>query len=83
MTLHTLFVWPVSGRPIGWPVSAFHTRAVPSAVPETIRFPSGLNATLITDPVMMGAPIGFPVSASDLARVVPTAGKETIRFRPG
>ena len=42
-------MWPVSGWPIGWPVSAFHTRTVLSRLPETMRCPSGLNATLVTE----------------------------------
>ena len=29
-----------------WPVAASHTRTVPSSLPEAIRVPSGLNATL-------------------------------------
>ena len=28
-------VWPVSGCPTGWPVSAFHSRTVSSSLPET------------------------------------------------
>ena len=47
-TLDTRSVWPVSGWPIGWPVSASHSRTVLSRLPETIRLPSGLNATLVT-----------------------------------
>ena len=47
-TLITASVWPVSGAPIGWPVSASHTRTVRSSLPETMRVPSGLNATLFT-----------------------------------
>ena len=39
-------VWPVSGAPRGWPVSAFHSRTVWSSLAEAIRCPSGLNATL-------------------------------------
>ena len=38
-------VWPVSGWPMGWPVSASHSRTVLSRLPEAIRLPSGLNAT--------------------------------------
>ena len=34
---------------MGWPVSASHSRTVLSALPETMRVPSGLNATLSTD----------------------------------
>ena len=40
-----------AAAPIGWPVAASHTRTVLSALPETMRCPSGLNATLITAPV--------------------------------
>ena len=47
-TLFTASVWPVSGWPIGWPVSASHTRTVLSPLPEAMRLPSGLNATLVT-----------------------------------
>ena len=39
---------PVSGAPTGWPVSASHSRTVLSSLPEAMRFPSGLNATLDT-----------------------------------
>ena len=46
-TLDTESVWPVSGWPIGWPVSASHSRTVLSALPEAMRVPSGLNATLV------------------------------------
>ena len=41
-------MWPVSGAPIGWPVAASHSRTVLSQLPETMRLPSGLNATLVT-----------------------------------
>ena len=41
-------VWPVSGSPSGWPVSAFHTRTVWSSPAEASRCPSGLNATPLT-----------------------------------
>ena len=47
-TLCTAPVWPVSGAPTGWPVSASHTRTVLSPLPEAMRLPSGLNATLVT-----------------------------------
>ena len=47
-TLDTVSVWPVSGWPIGWPVSASHSRTVLSQLPEAMRLPSGLNATLVT-----------------------------------
>ena len=44
-TLFTAPVWPVSGAPTGWPVSAFHSRTVPSPLALASRCPSGLNAT--------------------------------------
>ena len=33
----TRSVWPVSGSPRGWPVSAFHSRTVSSKLAEAIR----------------------------------------------
>ena len=45
-TLDTASVWPVSGSPTGWPVAASHSRTVLSPLPEAMRVPSGLNATL-------------------------------------
>ena len=44
-------MWPVSGWPMGWPVAASQTRSVLSALPEAIRLPLGLNATLHTSSV--------------------------------
>ena len=83
-TLITAPVWPVSGAPIGWPVSASHSRTVLSSLPETMRVPSGLNATLATAPVwpVSGAPIGWPVSASH-SRTVLSALPETMRVPSG
>ena len=40
-----------AAAPMGWPVSASHSRTVLSSLPETMRVPSGLNATLYTVPV--------------------------------
>ena len=40
--------WPRSGSPTGWPVAASHSRSVLSTEPETMRLPSGENATLVT-----------------------------------
>jgi hypothetical protein len=45
-TLFTTSSWPVSGSPIGAPVSASHSRTVLSVPPAAITRPSGLNATL-------------------------------------
>ena len=77
-------VWPVSGAPIGWPVSASHSRTVLSPLPETIRLPSGLNATLNTESVwpVSGSPIGWPVSASHSRTVLSTL-PETMRVPVG
>ena len=36
-TLITASVWPVIGWPMGWPVSASHSRTVLSSLPEAIR----------------------------------------------
>ena len=44
-TLFTSSVCPVRGAPIGWPVSASHSRTVWSSSAVAIRRPSGLNAT--------------------------------------
>ena len=44
-TVHRVLVWPVSGAPIGWPVSASHSRTVSSSLAVASRCPSGLNAT--------------------------------------
>src|SRR6476646_10316785 len=79
----TQSVWPVSGGPMGWPVSASHSRTVLSP-PETMRFPSGLNATLYTAPVwpVSGAPMGWPVSAFHIRRVLSSL-PETIRLPSG
>ena len=48
-------------RRSGWPVSASHSRTVLSSLPETMRLPSGLNATLVTASVwpVSGWPIGL------------------------
>ncbi len=43
-TLDTRSWRPVSGWPRGWPVCASHSRALLSELPETMRYPSGLNA---------------------------------------
>ena len=64
-TADTTSVWPIIGCPMGWPVSASHSRTVLSKPPETTRCPSGLNATLHTNSVLPvnGFPMGWPVSA--------------------
>ena len=59
-----------------------HTRTVMSSPPETMREPSGLNATLSTVPVwpVSGSPIGFPVSASHTR--IASGGDNTGRLWP-
>src|SRR5262249_29229925 len=42
--------WPLSGSPMGLPVSASHRRTVLSSEVVTMRFPSGLNTALYTGP---------------------------------
>ncbi len=56
-TLYTASVWPVSGSPTGWPVSASHSRTVLSSLAVASRCPSGLNATR--------SPPVWPVSGAD------------------
>ncbi len=80
-TLDTASVWPVSGWPTGWPVSASHSRTVWSALPEAMRLPSGLNATLVTASVwpVSGWPIGLAgVGVPQPHRVVGTAGGDPL-----
>src|SRR6188472_4406311 len=67
-TLSTQPVWPISGAPICWPVSASHTRSVLSRLADTIRRPSGLNATLHTASVWPVS--GWPVSVSHTRTVL-------------
>src|SRR6476646_9047615 len=61
-----------------------HRRRVLSALPDTMTFPSGLNATLVTwsVPPLSGWLIGWPVSASH-TRTVLSALPETIRWPSG
>ena len=72
------------GAPIGWPVLLSHSRTVLSSLPETMRLPSGLNATLVTPCVwpISGAPMGWPVSASH-SRTVLSSLPETMRLPSG
>ena len=63
-TLHTESVWPVSGAPIGAPVPASHIRTVVSPPPETIRAPSGLNATPVHRAGVAGQRGAAPRSAA-------------------
>ena len=76
-------VWPVSGWPTGWPVSASHSRTVPSALALASSVPSGLNATPLTKPVwpVSGWPSGCAGVAASHSRTVcrsrrrPAAGR--------
>ena len=43
---HRVGVAGQRAAPIGWPVAASHSRTVLSSLPEAMRLPSGLNATL-------------------------------------
>jgi len=52
--LHTAPSWPLSGSPIGLPVSPSHSRAVLSPDAVTMRLPSGLNAALTTPEGLRG-----------------------------
>ena len=68
---------------MGWPVPASHSRSVESRLPETMRRPSGLNATLITSSVpVSGLPRGWPVSASHIRSVLSSL-PETMRVPVG
>ncbi len=62
-------------------MSASHSRTVLSALPETIRVPSGLNATLYTASVwpVSGWPTGWPVSASHSRTVLSAAAGDDAR----
>ncbi len=76
--------WPRSGSPTGWPVAASHNRSVLSSEPETMRWPSGENATLVTEPSWprSGSPTGWPVAASH-NRSVLSPEPETMRWPSG
>ena len=72
-------------RRSGWPVSASHSRTVLSALPETMRLPSGLNATLYTASVwpVSGCADGLAgVGVPQPHRVVAAAGDDA-RARRG
>ena len=67
-------VWPVSGAPTGWPVSASHSRTVSSPLADGQPVPVGAERhTAYTVPVwpVSGAPTGWPVSAFH-SRTVPS-----------
>jgi hypothetical protein len=81
-TLETESVWPVSGSPIGLPVSVSHSCAVLSDA-VTMRLLSGLNAALETASVwpVSGSPIGLPVPASYSRAVLSNAWWWAITLR--
>ena len=55
-TSKTWWVWPVSGAPIGWPVSAFHTRTVLSALAEASSMPVGAEHHSVHRGLVAGEP---------------------------
>ena len=67
-----------------WPVSASHTLTVLSPLPETMRVPSGLNATLLTRSgvAVEGCADRWPVSASHTLTVLSSL-PETMRLPSG
>ena len=53
------------------PLSASHTFTVLSSLPLTMRLPSGLNATLLTQPVCpLRVRVSLPLSASQTFTVL-------------
>src|SRR5205814_8337035 len=71
------------GSASGWPVWAFHTRAVLSYEAVTIRLPSGLNcAEEIKPPCFMGSASSWPVWEFH-TRTVSSSESATIRFPSG
>jgi hypothetical protein len=65
-------------------LTASHSWTVASAEPDTIRVPSGLNATLVTCLLLplIGSPIGCPVAVSH-SRIVESIEPEAIREPSG
>ena len=80
--LYTSSSWPLSGSPMGLPVSASHSRAVLSPDAVTMRLPSGLNAALRQIPTLMAferladwlAGLGVPQPR----RLVPRRGDDAL-----
>ena len=66
------------------PLFASQRIRVLSSDPETIRLPSGLNTTELTQPVcpLMGLPMGLPLFAFQRIRVL-SPDPETIRLPSG
>ncbi len=81
---HHRVVVAAAVAPTGRPVAVSHNRTVLSTLPEAMRVPSGLNATLSHRVVVaaIGSPIGCPVAASH-NRTVLSAPPEAIRVPSG
>ena len=78
-TLVTELVWPVSGWPIGCPVSMFHSRTVLSLLPEANVLPSGLKATLFTPAKLVrDVPRAWPLVTSHRMMVLSRAPEARI-----
>ena len=79
-------MWPVSGAPIGWPVSGFHSRTVLVVAGRGQPVPVGAERHAgYTAPVwpVSGAPIGWPVSGSHSRTVLVVAGRWPVAARRG
>ena len=76
---------PCSGAPMGWPLFASHSRSVSSRLPETMRVPSGLKATLDTSALMPVQRCTDGLAALRIPqpqRIVPTA-RDNALCHPG
>jgi hypothetical protein len=78
--LWLMFALSLSHSRSGQAAGPGHSRIVVSSLPETMRLPSGLKATLSTPSLcpVSGGPIGAPVSASH-SRTVLSTPPETMR----
>src|SRR6266702_3995689 len=72
---------PINGPASFSPVVVFHTQIAPSREPETMRLPSGENATEKTE---NPCPVNGPVSVSPVVafhtQIVPSREPETMRW---
>ena len=67
------------GSPTAFPVAAFHSRTVPSLLPAPVKtdFPSGLNATALTQSLIcQGQADGLAGGGVPEPRCVPAPGEE-------
>src|SRR6266571_4603335 len=75
---------PINGPASVSPIVAHHIRIVPSFEPETMRWPSGENATDTTEDVCT---VNGPASVSPVVafhtRIVPSLEPETMRWPSG